>query len=56
MPKLNHKEIEHLNKSTIKEIEYAIKEGACCDEPWVLSESVESLSCTPENNIILYVN
>ena len=33
-----------------------IKEGICCDEPWVLYVSDELLNSTPENNITLYVN
>lgn len=33
-----------------------MKEGACCDEHWVMYVSVESLSSTPETNIALYVN
>ena len=32
-----------------------IKEGNC-DEYQVLYESVESLNCTPETNITLYIN
>ena len=33
-----------------------IKEGTCGDEHWVMYESVEPLHCTPETNIVLYVN
>ena len=33
-----------------------IKEGPCCDECWIVYVSVESLNCTPENNITLYIN
>ena len=32
-----------------------IKEGTCCIELWVLYVSNESLTSTPETNIILYV-
>ena len=32
-----------------------VKEGTC-DEHWVLYVSDESLNCTPETNITLYVN
>ena len=28
------------------------KEGACCDEHWVLNVSDEPLSSTPETNIV----
>ena len=28
----------------------------CCDEHWVMYGSVESLHCTSETNITLYVN
>ena len=34
----------------------AIKEGTCCDGYWVLPVSDESLNCTPETNIALYVS
>ena len=30
--------------------------GYTCDEHWVLYGSAESLYCTPETNITLYVN
>ena len=33
-----------------------MKEGTCGDEHQVLCGSVESLYCTPETNITLYVN
>ena len=33
-----------------------IKEGPCCDEPWIFYVSAESLNSTPKNNITLYVN
>ena len=33
-----------------------IKECTCRDEHWVLYGSVESLYCTPETDITLYVN
>ena len=33
-----------------------IKECTCCDEHWVLYGTVESLYCTFETNITLYVN
>lgn len=32
-----------------------IKESTCRDEPWVLHGSVESLYCTPETNITVYI-
>ena len=32
------------------------KAGTCCDEPWALYGSVESLHCTPETNKTLCVN
>ena len=33
-----------------------IKEDTYCDEDWVMYRTVESLCCTPETNITLYVN
>ena len=33
-----------------------IEECTCCDEHWVLFESVESCCCTPETIITLYVD
>lgn len=33
-----------------------IKEGTCHDEHRVMYETVESLYCTPETKITLYVN
>ena len=33
-----------------------VKEGACCDEHQVMHGSVESLYCTPETKITVYVN
>ena len=33
-----------------------IKGGTCHDEKWVLNRSAESLYCTPETNITLYVH
>ena len=30
--------------------------GCTCDEHWMLYVSVESLNCTHETNIMLYVN
>ena len=33
-----------------------IKEGASCDEHWVLHVSDESLDSTPKTNTTLYVN
>ena len=30
-----------------------IKDGTCCDEPWVLYVSDESLNSTPETNIAI---
>ena len=32
------------------------KEGTCCDEPWVLYESDESVNSITETNIALYVH
>ena len=33
-----------------------IKEDSCYDKHWVMYGSAESLYCTPETNITLYVN
>ena len=33
-----------------------IKECNCCDKYWMMYQIVESLNCTPETNITLYVN
>lgn len=33
-----------------------IKESICCDEHWVSYGSAESLYCTPETNMALYVH
>ena len=33
-----------------------IKEGICPNEHWMMYGIVESLYCTPEANIVLYVN
>ena len=33
-----------------------VKECALCAEHWVMDGSVESLHCTPETNITLYVS
>ena len=33
-----------------------IKEGTCCDEPWVLCVGDESLYHTPQTNTALHVN
>ena len=33
-----------------------IKDCICCDEHLVLYASIESLNCTPETNITLYVS
>ena len=40
----------------IGEIDDGIKEYTYCDEDWVMYEIVESLYCTLETNITLYVN
>ena len=34
----------------------ALQDDACCDEPWVVYVSDESLNSTPETNITLYAN
>ena len=33
-----------------------VKEGTCCDEFWVMYGNVESLYCTLETTVTLYVN
>lgn len=33
-----------------------MKEGICRDEHWVMCGSTESLYCTPDTGIALYVN
>ena len=32
-----------------------VKEGICCDKYWAMYEIVESLYCSSETNITLYV-
>lgn len=33
-----------------------LKEGTCWGEHWVLYVGDESMNCTPETNVTLYVN
>ena len=48
--------LTHCKPHTVIPFTINIKEHVCGDEHWVTYGTVESLYCTPETNITLYVN
>ena len=53
----DHISLSYLYTNCVKDkLTMGNKECPYCDEHWVLNGNVESLYCTPETNIKLYVN